>query len=511
MARQSDGTDHPVRLVPVTVMPSESGTLGVLQASEHIGFVPKRVYFLTHLPEGAKRGAHAHRRLRQCIVCLSGGVTLEVIKREHRSIHRLDTPGTAAILDAGCWRDLFDFAPGTVVVVIASEEYDPGDYIRSFEEFRQWEASGDAGIPYLDLRRTPADVRRDITLALDDVVQSGTFVGGPQVAGFEERFADFCGVASAVGTGNGLDALSIALRAAGIGVGDEVILPAHSFVATALAVTAVGAEPVLVDVDPELSLIEAGAIANAITLRTRAIIPVHLYGHPADMDPLLEIAAARNLFVLEDAAQAHGALYKGRPVGSLGDCAAFSFYPTKNLGALGDAGAIVTNDSRLATVARSVANYGSVQRYHHDRLGVNSRLDAMQAAMLTVKLGHIEAWNARRRALAAIYLEGLKDIPGLLLPQVRDWATPVWHVFALRVPGRRDSLREALARASIGTNLHYPVPIHLQACYSGRWSAGQFPVAEAICSDTLSLPLDPTHAEDEIHRVVDAVRRFFAA
>jgi dTDP-4-amino-4,6-dideoxygalactose transaminase len=310
-----------------------------------------------------------------------------------------------------------------------------------------------------------------------------------------------------VGVGNGLEALSLALRAWNVGPGDEVIAPAHTFIATALAIDAVGATPVLVDVEPDTGLIDPRLVAEAITPRTRALLPVHLYGHPVDMDGLT--AAAGHLPIIEDAAQAHGALYKGRRCGALGEAAAFSFYPTKNLGALGDGGGIVFDDPARAFAARRLANYGSTAKYVHEALGTNSRLDPIQAAVLSVKLERLDAWNARRRTLAALYLDGLSDVDGLDLPAVRPWAEPVWHVFAVRAPGRRDALQAWLEAGGVGTNIHYPTPVHLQPCYAGRWRSGQFPVAEALGASLLSLPLDPSHTDSEIRFVIDRVRAFF--
>jgi len=305
-----------------------------------------------------------------------------------------------------------------------------------------------------------------------------------------------------VGLGNGLDALVIALRAWNIGPGDEVIVPAHTFVATALAVDEVGATAVLVDVEPDTGLMDMGRVAGLITERTRAIVPVHLCGHPADMDGLRVAIGDRHIKVLEDAAQAHGARYRGGRCGGLGDAAAFSFYPTKNLGALGDGGALVTNDPASAEAARMIANYGSREKYRHEVAGRNSRLDPLQAAVLAAKLDHLDAWNARRSQLALRYFLGLADLRGLDLPGVRAWAEPVWHVFPVRAPGVRDELQAFLAERGVGTNIHYPTPVHLQPCYAGRWREGDFPVAEALAKSLLSLPLDPTHTDREIDFVV---------
>jgi dTDP-3-amino-3,4,6-trideoxy-alpha-D-glucose transaminase len=313
-----------------------------------------------------------------------------------------------------------------------------------------------------------------------------------------------------VGLGNGLDALVIALRAWGIGPGDEVIAPAHTFVATALAIDEVGATPILVDVEPDTGLMDMSRVGAVIGPNTRAIIPVHLYGHPADMDALAALVAGRDIRILEDAAQAHGARYKGRRCGSLADAAAFSFYPTKNLGALGDGGALVTGDPATAEAVRMIANYGSREKYRHEVAGRNSRLDPLQAAVLSAKLDRLDSWNARRSQLAMRYFLGLADIRGLELPGVRAWAEPVWHVFPVRAPGVRDELQAFLTERGVGTNIHYPTPVHLQPCYQGRWAAGDFPIAEALAQSLLSLPLDPLHTDREIDFVVARIREFFA-
>jgi dTDP-4-amino-4,6-dideoxygalactose transaminase len=267
---------------------------------------------------------------------------------------------------------------------------------------------------------------------------------------------------------------------------------------------------VLADVEADTGLMDMRLMADLITSRTRAVVPVHLYGQPADMDGLRAAIGARDIKILEDAAQAHGARYKGRRCGALGDAAAFSFYPTKNLGALGDGGALVTSDTEMADAARMIANYGSAEKYRHEILGRNSRLDPLQAAVLSLKLEHLDAWNARRSQLALRYFLGLTDVRGLELPSVRGWAEPVWHVFPVRAPGVRDELQAFLAEHGVGTNIHYPIPVHLQPCYQGRWREGDFPVAEALAKSLLSLPLDPMHTDREIDLVIRRVREFFS-
>jgi dTDP-3-amino-3,4,6-trideoxy-alpha-D-glucose transaminase len=497
-------------LIRLQIIAAPEGALGVAETSKQIGFPARRMFFLTDVPEGVRRGGHAHRTLHQCLVGLRGGVTVDTERRGQRQTFRLDDYGTALVLPPGTWLDLREFTHDALLAVLASDEYDEGDYIRDREEFHAWEA-GSQPVPYLDLNRYATAMSVEFDEALSGVVRSGWYIGGGAVERFEQEFAAYCSVAHAVGSGNGLGALALALRTWGIGRGDEVILPANTAIATALAVTETGATPVLVDVEEDSGLMNAHHVEQALTPRTRAVIPVHLYGHPVDMDPLLDLADGRGIQVLEDACQAHGASYKGRMCGSLGDAAAFSFYPTKNLGALGDGGAIVTSNAAVADCVRKLSNYGSAERYRHDLLGTNSRLDPMQAALLSAKLPHLDEWNRRRRAHASHYLERLADIDGLEPPVVRPWSSPNWHIFPVRVRNnRRADLIKTLTEAGIGTNIHYPIPVHLQPCYASmNWKQGQFPVSEQRATEQLSLPLDAMHSDEEIERVAEAVRAFF--
>jgi dTDP-4-amino-4,6-dideoxygalactose transaminase len=309
-----------------------------------------------------------------------------------------------------------------------------------------------------------------------------------------------------VSCGNGTDAIYVALRGLGIGVGDEVITVANTFIATAEAISTTGAKPVFVDVRGDTALIDSTKLEAAITPRTKAIVPVHLYGQPADMDEVNRIAKAKNLFVVEDAAQAHGARYRGRRVGSLANAATFSFYPGKNLGAYGDGGAIAFTDAALAKRCAMLRDHGSLKKYVHEIEGVNSRLDTLQAAVLLVKLKHLDAWNAARRRAAAWYLERLAGVPDLVLPVVAEGNEPVWHLFVVRHP-RRDAIREAMEKAGIGVGIHYPVPLHLQPAYAHLGhKQGNFPVAEELGATCWSLPLYPELTEADVDRVVSALR-----
>lgn len=363
-------------------------------------------------------------------------------------------------------------------------------------------------VPFLDLCAAYRELQDELDGAYRQVATSGRYVLGEEVEAFEQELATYCGATHGVGVGNGLDALHLILQGYGIGRADEVIVPAHTFIATWVAVSRTGATPVPVEPDPATYTLDPAGVAAAITPRTRAIIPVHLYGQPADMDPILDLARQHDLKVIEDAAQAHGARYKGRRVGSLGDAAAFSFYPAKNLGAFGDGGAVVTNDPVLAEAVRVLRNHGSPAKYHHTVKGVNSRLDVLQAAFLRVKLKHVDGWNQRRCVIAARYLGELASVPDLTLPAVLESAEPVWHVFVVRHPQRAE-LQAALTRAGIGTLIHYPEPPHLSQAYAdGGWKIGSFPITEQLTSTVLSLPMGPHLDPDAVTTVTDAVRKF---
>lgn len=340
------------------------------------------------------------------------------------------------------------------------------------------------------------------------VMGSGWYIGGEELEAFETEFAAYCGAKHCIGVGNGLEALHLALRAWGIGEGNEVIVPANTYIATWLAVSYAGAKAVPVEPDSRTMNLDPARVEAAVTERTRAILPVHLYGQTADMDPLMEIAARRGLKVLEDAAQAQGAGYKGRKTGTLGHAAGFSFYPGKNLGALGDAGAVVTDDPDLAQKVRTLRNYGSQVKYYNEVKGYNSRLDPLQAAFLRVKLKHLDEWNARRERTAAFYLSALDGVPELTLPHTLEGAGNNWHIFPVRHP-QRQALQEHLLENGVETLIHYPVPPHLSGAYADMGlRRGAFPISEAIADTELSLPMGPHLSRDDAKYVVDVVRSF---
>ena len=363
-------------------------------------------------------------------------------------------------------------------------------------------------IPAIDLNRQHASIRAELDEAITRVLTKGTFILGGEVVSFENEFAKYCGVAHAIGVASGTDALQLALLACGIGTGDEVIAPSHTAVATVAAIEMTGAKPVLVDIELTRFGLDPEAVAVAITPQTRCILPVHLYGCPVDLNPILEIARAKNILVLEDCSQAHGASYHGRRVGGWGDIAAFSFYPTKNLGALGDGGAVVTNNPELAERVRLLRQYGWKERYISQIKGMNSRLDELQAAILRVKLHHLDAWNARRRELANLYLELLSGVDLALPVQPKD-SEHIFHQFVIRHP-KRDELQAHLRAHGIHTLVHYPVPVHLQPAYANLTQmVGTLPKSERCAREVLSLPMYPELSEEEIRRVSQVILKFF--
>lgn len=364
----------------------------------------------------------------------------------------------------------------------------------------------DHEVPFLDVRATYLEIKDELDAACQRVMNSGWYILGEEVNAFEEEFAEYCGTKHCVGVANGLEALQLILRSYGIGAGDEVIVPANTYIATWLAVSNAGATVVPVEPDPSTYNLDPRRVEAAITRKTKAILPVHLYGQPADMDPINDIARLHGLKVIEDAAQAHGARYRDRRVGSLGDAAGWSFYPTKNLGAYGDAGAVTTDDDELADRVRLLRNYGSKSKNYNEEKGINSRLDELQAALLRVRLKHLDEWNGRRAQIAAKYLEELRETE-LMLPGVCEGADPVWHLFVVR-SHRRDELQRYLKSQGVNTLVHYPVPPHLQLAYKDAGLPVAYPITEAIHREALSLPIGPHLSDQETARVVQAVQSF---
>lgn len=365
-------------------------------------------------------------------------------------------------------------------------------------------------IPILNLKPAYDELRVELDAAYHRVMESGWLLLGKELEAFEAEYAASVGVKHCVGVANGLEAMQLVLMARGIGTGDEVIVPSHGYIATWLAVTHTGATPVPCEPNPATYNLDPARLEVLITPRTKAILPIHLYGQTADMVGINLIAARHGLFVLEDAAQSHGARCQGRAAGALGHAAGVSFYPSKNLGAMADAGAVTTDDDALADKVRHLRNYGSKVRYQHDYAGMNSRLSELQAAFLRAKLPHLPEWNARRTVLARRYLERLGDMIELTLPVIAAGNEPVWHLFVIRT-GRRDALQQHLSRHGIGTQIHYPVPPHLSPAFrAGGWTRGQFPLTERFANEVLSLPIGPHVTLAEVDEVCDVIRSFFA-
>jgi dTDP-4-amino-4,6-dideoxygalactose transaminase len=364
-------------------------------------------------------------------------------------------------------------------------------------------------VPFLDLKAQYHSISEEIDIALHQVIGTTAFSGGPFVTRFEEQFAEFCQCKYAVGVGSGTEALWLALLALGIGQGDEVITVPNTFIATVEAISLCGATPVFVDVDEQSCTMNPLLLEAAITPRTKAVIPVHLYGQMADMDPIMDIARKHGLFVVEDACQAHGAEYKGRPAGSLGDAGCFSFYPGKNLGAYGEAGGVVTSHPEVDQKIRKLRDHGQSRKYFHEVIGVNSRMDGLQGAVLGVKLRHLPDWNEARRRNAELYRTMLRGVDGLSLPIEMDYAKHIYHIFAVRVRNR-DAFMAALTQQDIGCGIHYPVPIHLQEAYGFMGMArGSFPLAEKCADEMVSLPMFPELTEEQIELVADVISRYF--
>lgn len=364
-------------------------------------------------------------------------------------------------------------------------------------------------IPFLELKTQFQAIEPEVRAAIDRVLARGWYVLGEEGAAFERAFAAHIGIEHAIGVNSGTDAIGLALRALGVGPGDEVITAANTCVPTAVGIMSTGATLVPADVDPQYLTLDAKSVAAMITPKTRAIVPVHLYGHPCDLDPVLALARERNLVVVEDCAQAHGAQYRGKKCGTIGDAAAFSFYPSKNLGAFGDGGAVVTGDPEVAARLRRLRFYGQADRYHHVEQGVNSRLDEMQAAILAAKLLHLNAWNTARRERALRYVDRLRHTRAQM-PAQAPWGESCWHLFVLRTP-ERDKLRGHLTARGIATEIHYPVPLHMQPCYAPLgYQEGRFPIAERACREVLSLPLYPELSLAAVDEVCAAIEDYFA-
>lgn len=364
-------------------------------------------------------------------------------------------------------------------------------------------------VPFLELKPAYDELRADMDAAYHRVMESGWFIFGQELAGFEREYAAAVGTRHCLGVANGLEALQLSLLAADIGPGDEVIVPSHTYIASWLAVSQVGATLVPCEPDPETWALDPSKVSRCLTPRTRAILPVHLYGQVGDLAALRALTDPRGLWLIEDSAQSHGATSRGLQSGALGHIAGVSFYPSKNLGAWGDAGAVLTSSDAVAERIRRLRNYGSTVRYHHEEKGINSRLSELQAAFLRVKLRRLDDWNRRRAVLAAQYFEALHGVGDLVFPKIPEWSRPVWHLFVVRTR-RREALQRFLTDHGVATQIHYPIPPHLSGAYRDRgWQRGDFPLAEALADEVLSLPIGPHHTAEQIAHVTRSIRAFF--
>lgn len=488
--------------------------IGVAEASKHIGFDTRRIYYIRDVQDKEARGFHAHKELEQVFIAMNGSFDIEVEANGKKEKFTLDDPYQALKLPAGYWRVLSNFSENGICLVLASHEYDEADYIRDYDEFLAWgkEKLSVDKVPFIDFSRYYKALKPELDSAYHEFMESSHYVLGDSIENFEKEFAQYCGVKHCIGVASGLAGLEVILRAWDIGHGDELIVTANSFIATALAVSSMGAKPVFIDQKEDTYNMDPALIEAAITDKTKAIALTHLYGQCAEMDPINEIAKKHKLKVLEDAAQAHGSEYKNKRAGGLGDAAAFSFYPTKNLGAFGDAGAITTNNDELATKIRKIRNYGCEIKYQHEIIGTNSRLDELQAKFLSVKLPHLDNWNKRKREIADFYLKELSSIKEIVLPAVPETMNPVWHVFCIRVLNeKREELIEFFKANNIGYNIHYPKPMHLQGAYADHEQDNlSCPVAEKQSSELLSLPLDPFFNESELSYVSGKIIEFYS-
>ncbi len=492
---------------------SKRTQLNIIEVSKHTKFNVKRNYLISNFDNGEIRGHHAHKELHQLLMAVSGSFTIELSNENFKQEFFLDSPNDALYIPPGYWRRLYDFSEDAVCSVLCSHEFFESDYIRDHDEFVLWQKNNEIiqSVPYNKFKSYYKELKFELDTAYENVMDSANYINGNFLKTFEEEFAKTCGVKHCIGVGNGLDAITLSMQAWGFtNKTDEVICATNSFVATALGITKAGATPVLVEADARTYNIDPKEIKKHITSKTKAIALTHLYGQPAQMDEIIALAKEHNLKVFEDSAQAHLAEYKGKKCGNLGDASGFSFYPTKNLGAFGDAGAITTNDDALAKKIRLLRNYGSDVKYHHEELGMNSRLDELQAAFLSVKLKHLDKWTATKEKLAQIYLRELKDLKTIVLPYVPDNVKPVWHVFAVRIlNGKRDEFIQHLQKHNIGYNIHYPIPIHMQDCYKDLgYTAESMPIAQQQAKELISLPLDYFHSEEEILHISNIIKEF---
>lgn len=496
------------KLIHSNLFNFSDGNMVVAECGSQIPFIIKRVYAISSGEDGRTGGAHAHKTLEQAFICLQGELSIIFKDKLGNAFNfLLKADGKILYVPPGYWRD-YKLAPNSIISVMASDLYDDIECERNPNKF--FEVSNENkinAVPFVPLDRENNLLRSELFTAFEEQLKSNDWVQGQAVFDFEKNFAKYCEAKYAIGCGNGLDALSLALKAFDIGVGDEVIVPTNSFIATALSVSNIGAKPIFVDGLVASGQMNLDTVKDKISSTTKAIIPVHLYGMPAEMDKLLSIASEHNLIVIEDAAQAHGARYKGTRVGSIGHAAAFSFYPSKNLGALGDAGCVTTNNKEVAKKVRMIANYGSVEKYKHEIKGLNSRLDSIQAKFLDIKLRNLDDWNAKRSKLADLYHANLSNIEGVTTLQINHGCEPVWHLYPIFLENldKRDRLNLFLNESMVTSSIHYPYAIHSTDAYKLEQN---YPVAQMNAHTELSLPISPFISEHEIQYVCIKIAEF---
>lgn len=491
---------------------SSDNILSFIEARD-IGFAPQRVYYLKNTDKTTQRGFHAHTKLKQAFIATSGSFVVELEGYGNKYCFTLDDPNKVLYVPAGYYRVIKNFSKNAVCLVLASDEYNEEEYIRDYQKFKIWEKEimKVMKVDYTHLDRELEFLEPQITIAFKKALQENQLILGPNVKKFEEEFAKYCGVKYAIGVANGLDALHLILKAMNIGSNDEVIIPSHTFIASALAVQSVGAKPVFIDVDIDTYNMDPSLIEEAITPNTKAIMPVHMHGLPCDMEKITLIAKKYNLKVIEDSAQAHGALVHKRKCGSFGQAAAFSLYPTKNLGCYGDGGIITTSDDLIAEKLYALRSYGSQIKYQHDLPGVNSRLDEIQAAALLVKLPYLDQWNKKRAEIASLYKSKLENLSQIILPLSSPGMTHIYHHFVIRLESKkgRDDLQKYLKTHGITTVIHYPTPLHLEKVFMQEGRLAKLRNSELFSDTALSLPISPfiTHQEVEfvLHHIKQAL------
>lgn len=522
-------TSDAVRIWHSPVFADRRGKLTFTQYDEGLPWKPQRMFVIYDAPQAELRGYHAHVSTHQCLVCVKGIVNVLLDNGVDRREITLDSPNKSLLIPPMVWSSQTYVERDSILVVLASEKHISENYIHDYSHFVELskkdaavlvkekrnhyisnaDGPGDVSVPFLSLKAINEEYKFQFQSAFSRVLESGCYVLGPEVEAFEEEWASYCGAKYCVGLGSGLAALHLLLLAADIKPHHEVIVPSNTYIATVLAVSQAGAIPIFVEPNPLTHTLDADAVKAAITPNTHSIFTVDLYGQTSDMDPICELAKEHGIYVFADSAQGHGAMYKGRRTGTHCDASCFSFYPSKNLGALGEAGALVTNDKMLADRVQVLRNYGSRVRYYNEYKGVNERMDPIQASLLRCKIPGLDALNAKRSSIADRYMKGLSHLKWLTLPQVPEWSSPCWHLFVLNAHQHRDRLAAHLKSHKVDSIVHYPVPPHLQQCYHDLgYKVGSLPVAEELAGGVLSIPICPTLTQEQVNHVITTVSAF---